>query len=61
MQDLPRFHVLGEYCGVVKTGEQSEEDAAAACDGEERITGFIIKDKTESFDCEADLPSTYIP
>ncbi len=61
MQDLPQFHLLGEYCGVVKTEEQSEEDAAAACDGEERVTGFIIKDKTETFDSEIDLPSAYTP
>lgn len=50
--------MLGEYCGVVKTGAQSELDAAAACAPDEDLTGFIIKDKTETFQTD-ELPGAH--
>jgi hypothetical protein len=49
LQSLPQYHLLGEYCGVVKTGAQLELDAAAACAPDEQLTGFFFKDKTETF------------
>ena len=51
--------MLGEYCGVVKTLAQSELDAAAACAPDEHLTGFIIKDKTETFDTDIELPGAH--
>ena len=59
MQDLRSNHVLGEYCGVVKTLEQSERDAAAACGEDEHLTGYIYKDKTETFETDVELPGAH--
>ncbi len=59
MQDLAQWHVLGEYCGVVKTGAQLELDAIAACASDERVTGYIIKDKVEAFDTDVALPGVH--
>lgn len=59
MQSLAPYHVLGEYCGVVKSLAQAEVDAAAACAPDEQLTGFIIKDKTETFDTDIELPDAH--
>ncbi|EIE22308.1 hypothetical protein COCSUDRAFT_56002 [Coccomyxa subellipsoidea C-169] len=58
-KDLAQWHVLGEYCGVVKTGAQLELDAIAACASDERVTGYIIKDKVEAFDTDVALPGDH--
>ncbi len=59
MQDLKKCWLLGEYCGVVKTSDAHERDTADACPDDPTL-GYVIRDKTESFIDDLDLPGVLL-